>query len=306
MRFTPLLAFAVLGLSNAAPASAQVGINVPPKFVLAQREMDIMNKRLAWPHQTRNAIQINPQKFDKYVGTYEVTPVGIFHFSRKDNRYFVTVTGTGGLTTNVPADIFPESETKFYAEAIEQEFNFISDRRGQVTGTRIYGLSRDGNFPDGVYLKKIDPVAAQSGEVALKAHVNSHVPDPKMGAALQRAIKGFMIGRPVYRDMTPELAKQTRQFLSDYPNVLSQLGVFKYLEFEHTDQIGADLYDVEFISGKSEWRIMPLTPDGKIFRVTFTVPLSPDPNRRIMPSPPAPPNKGSEHNDAPNHRWVPI
>ena len=269
--------------------------------------MDIMSKQLAWPHQTRNAIQIKPQKFDQYVGTYEVTPVGIFHFSRKDNRYFVTVTGTGGLTTNVPAEIFPESETKFYAKAIEQEFDFISDRRGQVTGTRIYGLSRDGNFPDGVYLKKIDPVAARRGEVALKAHVNSHVPDLKMGAALQRAIKGFMTGRPVYRDMTPELAKQTRQFLSDYPNVLSRLGVFKYLEFEHTDQIGADLYEVEFISGKSEWRIMPLTPDGKIFRITFTVPLSPDPNRRIMPSPPtAPPNKRPAHNDALDHGWVPI
>jgi len=306
MRFTPLLAFAVLGLSNAAPASAQVGINVRPNVALYQREMDLTSKQLAWSQRPHNVIQINPHKFDKYVGTYEVTSVGIFHFSRKDNRYFVLVTGTGMLSTGIPAEIVPESQTKFYSKDIAQEFDFVTDRRGQVIGTRIYGLLRDGNFPDGVYLRKIDPAAARRGEAALKARVNSHVPDPEMAAALQRAIKGFMKGRPVYGDMTPEFAEQTRQFLSDYPDVLTQLGAFKYLEFEHADGLGADIYEVEFVSAKTEWRIMPLTPDGKIFHIAFSVPPPPQLHPRIMPSPPAPPNKGPEHNDAPNHGWVPV
>ena len=73
------------------------------------------------------AVEFDPEKFDDYVGRYQLSPDFIFIVTRDGDRYWVLATGQG------MTEVFPESETRFFATAVEGAISFHRDEDGKVS-----------------------------------------------------------------------------------------------------------------------------------------------------------------------------
>lgn len=71
--------------------------------------------------------KVDPKIYDAYVGQYELAPNVFFTVTRESDRLMIQLTG------QPPAELFPESETKFFVKVVDARFTFARDERGQVT-----------------------------------------------------------------------------------------------------------------------------------------------------------------------------
>ncbi len=76
----------------------------------------------------KKAVAIDPKVFDQYAGDYELQPGFVIKFFRQGDRYFTQATGQGA------AEIFAESETKFFLKVVDGSVEFVKDAAGKVTG----------------------------------------------------------------------------------------------------------------------------------------------------------------------------
>lgn len=75
----------------------------------------------------RTAIRIDPKIFDSYVGQYELRPDFVITLSREGDRLWAQA-------TNQPLiEIFAESETMFFAKAVDAQLEIVKDASGAVT-----------------------------------------------------------------------------------------------------------------------------------------------------------------------------
>ena len=91
---------------------------------------------------------------------------------------------------------------------------------------------------------------------------------PGTEAALRRNIEGLQRGEPDYEMMSPQLADITRQQLPQLKATMAQLGTLQSVTFTGVGPAGADIYQVKFEHGTTEWRIM-LGADGKTVSIGF-------------------------------------
>jgi CubicO group peptidase (beta-lactamase class C family) len=75
----------------------------------------------------RVAIKVDPKLFDAYVGQYELGPDRIFIVSREGDRLLAAPAG------QPQAELFPESETKFFLKVVDAQITFVKDDKGVVT-----------------------------------------------------------------------------------------------------------------------------------------------------------------------------
>ena len=75
----------------------------------------------------RTAIAIDPKVFDAYVGEYELRPGFVLTLSREGDRLWAQATNQPRL------EIFAESETLFFAKAIDAQLELVKDASGAVT-----------------------------------------------------------------------------------------------------------------------------------------------------------------------------
>lgn len=75
----------------------------------------------------RVAIKIDPALFDAYSGKYRLREGFDLTITREGERFMTQATGQGKL------EIFPESETKFFARAIDAQIAFVKDASGKVS-----------------------------------------------------------------------------------------------------------------------------------------------------------------------------
>jgi BlaR1 peptidase M56 len=86
--------------------------------------------------------------------------------------------------------------------------------------------------------------------------------------ALRRYIGALGRGEPNYEDMTPEIARYTRQNLVLNQAILARLGALRAMLFRAATVYGEDIYFVHFANGSAEWRI-GLVKQGKIGRIAL-------------------------------------
>jgi hypothetical protein len=91
---------------------------------------------------------------------------------------------------------------------------------------------------------------------------------PGTEVALRRHIEELRVGEPKYELMSAGLANVTRQLLPQLKATITQLGAVQSITFKGVGPAGADIYEVKFEHGSTEWRIM-LDPDGKLASVGF-------------------------------------
>jgi hypothetical protein len=83
-----------------------------------------MGKPIAAPKE----VKIDPKVFDQYAGKYELQPGFVITFFSKGDRFWLQATGQGA------AEIFAESETKFFLKVVDGSVEFVKDASGKVTG----------------------------------------------------------------------------------------------------------------------------------------------------------------------------
>ncbi|HEX7184527.1 MAG TPA: DUF3471 domain-containing protein, partial [Thermoanaerobaculia bacterium] len=102
--------------------------------VLSNSESDIddiglhlLNPKFELSNKSRAAITLDPKVYDAYVGHYELIPGFVITVTKEENRLFAQATGQG------KAEVFPESETKFFYTVVDAQLTFVKDDKGQVT-----------------------------------------------------------------------------------------------------------------------------------------------------------------------------
>jgi CubicO group peptidase (beta-lactamase class C family) len=85
----------------------------------------------------RTVAKVDPALYDAYVGEYQLSPVFSLTVTRDGNRLFAQGTGQR------PIEVFPESETTFFARAIDAQITFVKDAQGRVTHLVLHQNGRD-------------------------------------------------------------------------------------------------------------------------------------------------------------------
>jgi hypothetical protein len=111
-------------------------------------------------------------------------------------------------------------------------------------------------------------VSADAREQAVRPAAQRRSPVPGSEQALREYIDALARGAPKYDDMTPQVARYTReQFLLNRA-VLARLGTLRAMSFRGATPNGNDLYIGHFSNGSAEWRI-GLVKQGKIGRIAL-------------------------------------
>ncbi|UCC40499.1 MAG: serine hydrolase [Candidatus Aminicenantes bacterium] len=71
-------------------------------------------------------VQVNPEVYNDYAGTYQTTPTFFIVVTREGDRLFAQGTGQPKF------ELFPESETTFFLKAVRAKIIFERDRNGKV------------------------------------------------------------------------------------------------------------------------------------------------------------------------------
>jgi len=79
----------------------------------------------------RQAITLDPQTLDRYLGRYELAPAFILTVTREGERLHAQATGQSRLT------IRPESPQRFFVEEVDAVLEFEFDQDGRTTGLTL-------------------------------------------------------------------------------------------------------------------------------------------------------------------------
>jgi beta-lactamase regulating signal transducer with metallopeptidase domain len=205
----------------------------------------------------RKAVSFDPARFDKYAGYYQLSPSEVFTVTRDDNHYLA------GLTGQMKIEWFPESDSKFFATVVPAQISFTMDAQGHVTELVLHQNGMEQHSP------RIEKSAAQAIEAAVAQRIRNNTPNPGTEAALRRYIAGLEKDQTDYSTLTPNLASVVRAQAPVVEQRIHNLGALKSITFQSVGPGGSDVYDVTFERGGTEWRIAPLSSDGKIGGLGF-------------------------------------
>jgi D-alanyl-D-alanine-carboxypeptidase/D-alanyl-D-alanine-endopeptidase len=208
------------------------------------------------PPKLRQEVTVDTKAFEKYVGSYQLAPNAIMAITREGDQLFTQLTGQPKFP------LFPEGERKFFLKVVDAQVTFDTDAQGNTTQVTLHQNGRD------AVAKRIDEAQAAALAAALAKKVKDQTQSPGSEAAVRRIIDELKLGQPKYELMTPGFADVTRQQLPQLKALIIQLGAMESVSFKGVGPGGADIYEVKFEHGLTEWRIM-LEADGKIASVGF-------------------------------------
>ena len=237
-------------------------------LVLAGREQAIgavpdaarVAQAFAEQRRPRAAVPFNPTDFDQFAGVYQGDTV--ITLTRKDGRYYA-LRNLGVPSMHMaqrgPTEIFPESQSKFFAKGPIAQYSFTRDLLGRVNGLVLHqsGLER--------WFKRIDENAARAIADSVAARVRAGKPSPGTQAALDLYIRAVQ-----QRTEAAAVSAGIKRLIEigGQPRVKT-FGRLQSLRFQGVAPDGLDLFDATFTTGHVQWWIAPLTADGRIVWVGF-------------------------------------
>jgi CubicO group peptidase (beta-lactamase class C family) len=216
----------------------------------------------SWPDfnpPTRTIAKIDPVHFDRLVGSYQVEPHFVVSFSREGTRFMSQATG------RAPLEIFPESETAYFAKSFNAQATFQLDDQGRATEVvmRMNGPESRAKRLDDAASAKIAAAFAEQNK-----RVRDQTPATGAEAALRGLIEGLIKNDPDYSKMSSVFAELTRRQLGSLHARFKQLGAVTSISFKRVDPGGSNVFDVGYEKGKDEWTI-GFGPDGEIVSAGF-------------------------------------
>jgi cyanophycinase len=215
------------------------------------------------PPGTHREISLPKETLTSYVGVYRMRPGVHMTISLDGDQMISQINGQN----KVP--IFAESPTTFFTKVVEAQLEFVKDASGKPATLILHqnGNDRPMQRLDDAEAKRVsDEVAARAALAAQR--YKDQKPAPGSEAAIRRDIEELRAGQPKYELMSEPLAEATRRQLPGMKDLLTQLGTLESVTFKSVTPNGADIYDVKFEHGSTEWRIS-MQPDGKIEGVGF-------------------------------------
>jgi beta-lactamase regulating signal transducer with metallopeptidase domain len=266
----------------AAPVSSAAA---SPATAASLPKDDVARLR-AEQQQPRQVASFDPTRFDRYVGYYELGPTAVFQITRVGDKFFSQLTGQG------PVELFPESETKFFATVVAAQISFTLDPQGRATGLVLHQNGREQPAP------RIDEAKAASLAAALDQRIASHTPSPGTEAFLQRYLESDEAGSADYSGMAPDLAQLARAQQERFANDIKIWGPLLSIQFGGVTPLGADRYTVTFKNAQVPVVVVPLNADGKVPGLLFTQPIagspaSPETAQRVKDNRPSPGTEAS-------------
>jgi hypothetical protein len=212
-------------------------------------------QKLADQSGPRKAVPFDPTNFDRFIGMYKsLSHSGIyFEIFRDGTKFFSQITG------QTPVEIYPESETKFFATVVSAQISFLSDESGRVTELILHQSGLEQHW------KRDDQATSDGVKAALEKRIRENTPHPGSQAALRRFISGIISGKPNYDEMADEQAKAIREQIGSLQPLLVDAGAIKSLKFIGVDDRGDDIYHVTHERRLFRWSIF-LNPEGKVDR----------------------------------------
>ena len=244
----------LLVLAGVALLAVPVGACV--RVVRARRRTVIpsdqqVTRNLSAQAQPRVAVPFDPANFDRYVGYYNAHV--LITVTREGDRFFAT-----RMTPALKLEIFPESDKKFFAKTAVAQFSFVTDTMARVTELIYHQSGVQRRF------KRIDEREARAIETALVERVRANTPSPGTERALRRYILGLASGRPNYDELALGIAVRVRWTLEAVEKRVRSFGALKSLAFKGVTPDGLEIYHADMENRQVEWRIAPLTADGKV------------------------------------------
>jgi CubicO group peptidase (beta-lactamase class C family) len=207
--------------------------------------------------------KIDPQTLSKildgYVGGYRLNPNVVITISREGEHLYAQLTG------QPKAEIFPKSEHEFFPKIVDAQFTFQTGADGKA---KSVSLEQNGNKQIAARLDENEAKQIAQSQAAAAKRFQDQTQDPRTEAALRRNIQELQLGQPNYEMMSPNLAEATRQQLPQLKTIMEQLGALETVAFKGVGPGGADIYEVKFEHGSTEWRII-MDTNGKIASVGF-------------------------------------
>jgi hypothetical protein len=241
----------VVALANLAPAAP--GPIVSQLAILAQSGTVTLQTE-------RKEITVDPAVLARYVGVYQMGPGANMLITLDGSQLNSQLTGQGVVP------LFPESETMFFPKVVNAQIEFpVTGPQQKASQLTLHQNGRDmvGTRLDDAEAKKIADTAATRAK-----RFKDQTQSPGTEAALRRDIEELRLGEPKYELMSTQLASVTRQQLPQLKGTVTQLGAVQSVTFKGVGPAGADIYEVKFEHGSTEWRIM-LDADGKVETVGF-------------------------------------
>jgi CubicO group peptidase (beta-lactamase class C family) len=230
-------------------------LNGPGPAQIAGRLAAVAHGETVTLQNERQEIAVDLKVLGGYVGVYQMAP-GTNMVITLDNNQL-----SSKLGNQAPVLIFPESQTRFFAKAVDAQLEFSgNDAQGRATQFTLHQNGRD------ITAKRLDDAESKritDAAAALAKRVKDQTAMPGSEAAARRMIEELRSGQPNYDLMSPGLAATTRQQLSQLQSAVKQRGAVQSITFKGVGPAGADIYDVKFENGSWEYRIM-LGPDGKV------------------------------------------
>lgn len=251
--------------ANNAAAKDAVGGRAPHEVDARGQAYTV--ERLAEQAAPRFAIPFDPEKFDKFVGCYELDPTRVHDewiiVTRKADQFLVRLSGQKKLV-----EIFPESETKFFALThTPQQISFTLNTQGRAESLTFHANGLEYSA------KRVDATVVAAYEDALQKYIADNKPSPDREVLLRRVIAASYTDAPDLEDMmAPWVVESTRRTWPTIRQVFLRLGKLKELEFLRVDGNGFDVYRVVFENGELIWELGPLTRDHKLTHTWYDSP----------------------------------
>ena len=109
----------------------------------------------------------------------------------------------------------------------------------------------------------------RQASAVIAARIKAGTPSPGTEAAVRDQVESLESGHADYDAMTPELAAIARPQEPGIVKMIAQWGALKSVTLSSITPQGMDVYDVEFEHASTLWMIAPLTPEGKIYALSF-------------------------------------
>jgi CubicO group peptidase (beta-lactamase class C family) len=202
------------------------------------------------PPAEHKEITLDSKTFDRYAGIYQLAPNVMITMSRDGDKFYTQLTGQPKI------EVFAENERKLFLKVVDAQLTFDVDAQGAATQVTLHQNGRD------QVAKRIDEAQAKRAADELAKRVKDQTPAPGTEAAIKRSIEELRSGEPRYDLMSPALAEVTRQQLPQLKGTITQFGAVQSVTFKSVAPNGADIFEVKFEHGSSEWRII-LDADGK-------------------------------------------
>jgi bla regulator protein BlaR1 len=139
-------------------------------------------------------------------------PTHVLTVTRQGSKLFAKLTGQGA------AQIYPETETKFFYKVVKAQIDFVADSSGNISSLVLHQNGADCTAP------RVAKALKEQIDAFLTARIQAQIPMPGSEAAVRILLAGEASGKPDYDRMSPQLATAVRQQLSNVQASLAPLG----------------------------------------------------------------------------------